>query len=193
MKGIIFNVLQEVADRDLGEGAWDHLLAAADVSGVYTSLGSYPDAELLALVDAATRMYGRSRDDVLRWFGSAALQLLSERYPVFFHGHRSLRTFLPTINDVIHKEVRKIYDGAVTPDFRFDHLSDDRLVMSYASRRGLCMFAEGLLEGAGQKFDERIELTQTHCLHRGDDRCVFDLSFRASASATSTAAAPSAK
>lgn len=182
MKGIIFNLLEEVADRDFGEGAWDRLLDEAQVSGIYTSLGSYPDAELMALVAAATRLFGRAPEDVLRWFGSAALQLLAERYPVFFHGHDSLRTFLPTINDVIHKEVRKIYAGAGTPDFRFGKISDASLQMSYVSERGLCMFAEGLLEGAAGQFEEDVAIAQPQCMHRGDPQCVFEVSFQKRAS-----------
>ena len=178
MKGIIFNLLEEVAERDFGEGAWDRLLDEAKVAGVYTSLGSYPDAELMALVAAATRLFGRAPADVLRWFGAAALQLMAERYPVFFHGHRSLLTFLPTINDVIHREVRKIYAGASTPDLRFDQISDGHLVMSYASDRGLCMFAEGLVEGAASRFGEDVTIRQPQCLHLGDALCVFDVAFQ---------------
>jgi hypothetical protein len=182
MKGIIFNLLEEVAERDFGEGAWDQLLDQAKVAGVYTSLGSYPDAELMALVAAATRLLGRAPEDVLRWFGAAALQLMAERYPVFFDGHHSLLTFLPTINDVIHKEVRKIYAGAGTPDFRFDRISDGHLVMSYVSSRGLCMFAEGLLEGAASRFAEDVTIQQPQCLHFGDAQCVFDVTFHRRAS-----------
>ncbi len=181
MKGIIFNLLEEVIDREIGEGAWDAVLDRAQVEGVYTSLGNYPDAEMMALVEAASRLFGKSPAEVLRWFGAAALQLLAERYPVFFQGHHSLATFLPTLNDVIHKEVRKIYAGADVPDFRFDPPSPGRLVMSYASSRGLCAFAEGLIAGAARHFGEDVELAQPQCTHRGDPRCVFDLSYFRSA------------
>lgn len=177
MKGIIFNLLEEVVDREIGEGAWDGLLEAARVEGVYTSLGNYPDAEMVSLVGAAAERFGKTPAEVLRWFGAAALHLLAERYPVFFHGHKSSETFLPTLNDVIHKEVRKIYAGADVPDFRFEPPAPGRLVMSYASARGLCAFAEGLITGTARHFGEDVALTQTQCTHRGDPRCVFDLSF----------------
>lgn len=178
MKGIIFNLLEEVADAKFGEGTWDRLLEAAKLEGIYTSLGSYPDAELMALLEAAQERFGKTQTEVLRWFGSAAVQPLTLRYPAFFTGHTSLQTFMLTLNDVIHKEVRKIYAGAIAPDFGFEHVASGRLVMSYVSSRGLCMFAEGLLHGTAQHFGEEVALHQTECMLRGEARCVFDLSFQ---------------
>ncbi len=53
MKGIIFNLVEEVVRNRYGEDTWDELLDAAGLDGAYTSLGSYPDEELLRLVAAA--------------------------------------------------------------------------------------------------------------------------------------------
>jgi predicted hydrocarbon binding protein len=49
--------------------------------------------------------------------------------------------------------------------------------MTYASPRRFCAFAEGLISGAAAHFAERVHVTQTECLHRGDTRCVFRMSF----------------
>ena len=182
MKGIIFNLLEDAVDRDQGEGTWDRVLEAAQVTGVYTSLGSYDDAELMRLMAVTARLSGRSMEASLRWFGGAALPMMAERYPVFFVGHTSTETFLPTLNDVIHREVRKIYAGADVPDFSFAYPAPGRLVMSYASTRGMCMFAEGLIDGAARHYGEVVELAQTECCHRGDARCVFEVVVRRGAS-----------
>ncbi|MBN3851729.1 heme NO-binding protein, partial [Paraburkholderia sp. Ac-20342] len=37
MKGIVFNLLEELVRREHGEDAWDDLLDAAHVQGAYTS------------------------------------------------------------------------------------------------------------------------------------------------------------
>ena len=50
MKGIIFNLLEEVVTQEHGEEAWEDLLDRSGVEGAYTSLGSYPDQEFLALL-----------------------------------------------------------------------------------------------------------------------------------------------
>ena len=53
MKGIIFNVAEEVVTDLYGADAWDSLLASAELEGAYTSLGNYDDAEIAAIIAAA--------------------------------------------------------------------------------------------------------------------------------------------
>ena len=49
MKGIIFNLLEEVVRKDYGDETWEDLLEAAQVDGAYTSLGNYPDEAMIKL------------------------------------------------------------------------------------------------------------------------------------------------
>src|SRR5689334_17847243 len=108
MKGIIFNLLEEVVRREYGEDTWDALLEAAQAGGSYTSLGNYPDEELMRLVGAAAARLQQPPDAIVRWFGKNALPLIANLYPRFFEGHTSTRPFLLTLNDIIHTEVRKL-------------------------------------------------------------------------------------
>ena len=39
MKGVVFNLLEQLVARDYGEDTWDALLDAGGLDGVYTSLG----------------------------------------------------------------------------------------------------------------------------------------------------------
>ncbi|HEX2015197.1 MAG TPA: heme NO-binding domain-containing protein, partial [Solirubrobacteraceae bacterium] len=147
MKGIMFNLLETVVVRDYGEDAWEDILDGAGVDGVYTSLGSYDDGELLALVGAASAKLDQPVDDVVRWYGRHALPLLADNYPQLFSPHEEARSFVLTLNEIIHPEVRKLYPGAITPEFGFDASDPDSLVMTYRSPRQLCALAEGLLQG----------------------------------------------
>ena len=80
-----------------------------------------------------------------------------------------------TLNAIIHPEVRKLYPGADVPEFSFDASTEDLLVMGYRSRRRLCGFAEGLLEGAGDHYGESVRIAQPRCMLRGDDSCVLEI------------------
>lgn len=175
MKGVVYNVLEEIVSREHGESTWDTLLDEAGVDGIYTSLGNYPDSELLAIVDAASAALGMTRDEVIRWFGQNALPLFAQRYPTLFEPHSEVRTFVLTLNEIIHPEVRKVYPGAAPPDFAFDASSPDLVVMDYTSARRLCAFAEGLLFGLADFYGERIAVTQSECMNRGDDRCRIEI------------------
>ena len=112
MKGVVFNLLEAVIRRDYGDDTWEALLEAAETDGAYSSLGNYPDEEVMKLVGAASSALNMPADDVVRWFGRNALPLLAKKHPHFFAAHKSTRPFLLALNDVIHSEVRKLYPGA---------------------------------------------------------------------------------
>lgn len=173
MKGIIFNLLEEVVRSEHGDAAWESLLEASALDGAYTSIGSYPDEHLMRLVDAASAALGQPAPEIIRWFGLRSLPLLAKRYPHFFVGHRSLLTFLPTLNHTIHSEVQMIYPGAEVPVFTFDLTTPDTLRMVYISKRRLCALAQGFIEASAAHFGEPAEITQPLCLTRGDERCEF--------------------
>jgi Haem-NO-binding len=177
MKGIVFNVLEELVARTYGEGTWDALLERTGLDGVYTSLGSYPDEDLMKLVRAASDALEMPSDDVVRWFGRNAIPLFAHRYPQLFEPHDSTRSFVLTLNNIIHPEVRKLYPGAEVPEFDFDSSSNGALVMGYRSQRRLCAFAEGLLEGTAAHYGERLTIEQPRCMNRGDERCVLEIAF----------------
>ena len=177
VKGIIFNLVEEVVTASYGGDTWDSLLDAAGLDGVYTSLGSYADDDLVALVAAASDALGLPADAVVRSLGEGAVPLLVDRYPRFFDGHQSTISFLLTLNDIIHPEVRKLYPGAEVPDFDFEMPEASLLIIGYQSRRQLCALAEGFILGAATRYDEQVEITQPRCLLRGDDKCLIRCSF----------------
>lgn len=177
MKGIVFNLLEEVVTKEYGDETWDRLLDEAGLSGAYTSLGSYADGEVVALVGAASCALGLSPQDILRWFGQRAMPLLAARYPGFFSGHTDAKSFLLTLNNIIHPEVRKLYPGAVTPVFDFDARDDGSMVIGYSSPRKLCALAEGFMLGAAEHYREHADIAQPQCMHEGAAKCVFHVRF----------------
>jgi hypothetical protein len=170
VKGIVFTLLEDAVAAEHGEDAWDDLLDGAGLVGAYTSLGDYPDADLYKLVERASATLGLTSQEVIRWFGRSALPRLAVSYPGFFE-HPNTRSFLYTLNDIIHPEVRKLYPGADVPWFDFSERPNGDLVMGYDSHRRLCAFAEGLIEGAAAHFDEPVAITQPTCMLRSDPAC----------------------
>jgi hypothetical protein len=173
VKGIVFNLVEGVVRTEHGDDVWDQVVDDAGVTGAYTSLGSYPDEDLMAIAGTVAVRLGTDPSSVVRHVGHQSIATLSERYPEFFAPHDNVRSFLLTLNDIIHPEVRKLYPGALVPDFEFR--SDDPAVLelAYHSDRGRCDLAEGLILGAADHYAQRIELTQPQCVHRGDPVCVL--------------------
>jgi hypothetical protein len=182
LKGIVFNLLEQVVTDEYGASAWDSMLDAAQLDGGYTAVGSYDDAELGRIVGAASSALETDPDALVRWFGGRALPLLHTRYPQFFASHHDARSFILTLNDVIHPEVRKLFPGADAPEFIFDTTDPNVLVLSYVSSRGLCAFAEGLIDGAAAQFGETVDIVQRECTKRGDSQCVLACTFSTASS-----------
>ena len=181
MKGIVFNLLEDVVTAHLGDEAWDETLDSANVNGSYTSLGSYDDEEFVALLGAIAKRTGQPAGDTLRWFGQKSMPFLAQRYTEFFSTHNSLRSFLLSLNDVIHAEVRKLYPGAEVPVFEFETPSGEAghgsLIIHYNSKRRLCLLAEGFIAGAADCFAEAVAVSQRQCMHQGADHCVIVCQF----------------
>jgi hypothetical protein len=177
MKGIVFNLLEQVVTEEFGENAWDDVLDGAGSQGAYTAVGSYPDADFMGLVATASRQLDQPVDDLVRWFGTKAVPHFAQLYPQFFAPFADTRSFVLTLNDVIHPEVRKLFPGADVPNFDFSTPDEHSVSIGYQSARKLCSFAEGLVEGAAAHYGETVAIVQTKCMKQGDPRCVLVCEF----------------
>jgi heme-NO-binding protein len=177
MKGIIFNLLEEVVTTHIGEKTWDGILDTAGADGAYTSLGNYPDEEFIKLLGALSLQSGKSDRETLKWFGQLSMPFLAQRYSEFFTAHSGMRSFLLSLNDVIHAEVRKLYPGAEVPMFEFETppgaAAHDTLIIHYRSKRRLCQLAEGFIAGASDQFREKVSVTQSNCMLDGAEACAL--------------------
>ena len=171
MKGIVFNLLEDAVTQKHGTDGWCDLIDAAGMDGVYTSLGSYADEELFALLDAASEMLSIPRTVLLERFGRAAMPMLAERYGVFFEDHTSARSFVLSVNEIIHPEVRKLYAGAGCPNFQFGEDDQGRTLIGYQSPRNMCRLAHGFILGAADHFGSTAQVEHLSCMHDGAETC----------------------
>ncbi|HET7313205.1 MAG TPA: DUF2378 family protein [Salinisphaera sp.] len=84
MKGVLFNVVEDVVSEHLGDAAWDQLLEDAGIDRGYTALGNYPETEMRALIAATAKALGHSPRQVTCWMGRRAIGHFFKRYPHYF-------------------------------------------------------------------------------------------------------------
>ena len=171
----MFNWLERVVVDEYGEDLWDELIEAAKVSGAYTSMGGYSDDDLMGLVHAATVVLDQSESEILRWFGHGTLVLLAEGHRDLFDAHRTTRSFVLGLNDVVHPAARRLTPGAETPTFVCNTASPDTLLIEYQSGRSLCALAQGLIEGVAAQYGESARVSHRECQRSGDPRCLLEL------------------
>jgi hypothetical protein len=179
MKGIIFNVLEDVVVQQFSQDVWEDLIDKAGVGGAYTSLGNYSDEELASLVTTSAAALGKTPGEVLRWFGQSAMPLLATRFPALFEPHKSSRDFVLSVNKIIHPEVRKLYAGASCPFFHFAPSECGSMLMAYHSQRKLCILAQGFIEGAATHYHDRADVHHRECMHNGDEKCLLEIKWAA--------------
>ncbi len=182
MKGVVFNILEDVVSEEHGESAWDDLLDEAGVEGAYTAIGSYSDAEFVQLLQCLPGAQDYALSEALRLFGRSAMARLAALYPALFEPHSSTTPFLLTLNDIIHPAVRCLYPGADVPvfDFTVAPVEDGSdLVVGYRSARRLCYLAEGFIEGAAAHFGESVAVCQAECMNNGAPECLISCTFSA--------------
>lgn len=176
LKGIIFNIVEEVISQASGPETWDELLTLTELSGIYTSLGSYPDKELMDLVAAASKLSDTPTPELLEFVGQESIPLLNERFPKFFDDAPNARTFILGLNTIIHPEVRKLYAGASCPHFKFVE-TPGTLTLGYNSPRKLCHLAQGFIQGLARHYGEQIAMEQPSCMHDGAPMCHIRLTW----------------
>ncbi|WP_189514432.1 heme NO-binding domain-containing protein [Kushneria pakistanensis] len=175
MKGIIFNMFNDIVVSRFDEQTWEEILGHARVDGAYTSLGNYDDHDMFALVGAAGHHMGMTPQECLQWLGREMLPRLGGIYPGMLERFQNTFSMLKALNNVIHPEVVRFHPDAIVPVFHYYEVGTDSMVMEYCSARGICSFAHGLMQGCSDYFNETVGIDHTQCRHRGDERCLFHI------------------
>lgn len=178
MKGMVFTMLNDMVESEFGIETWDALLAATQPAsgGIYTSVEVYPDEELLAYVAALSAKLDVPARELVFAFGKYLLTRFAEAHGELFAGHDA-RSFLKSIDEQIHVEVRKLHPGVILPEFSYEDRDAGGLVMHYHSPRQLCHLAEGLIAGTAEHFNTPIDIEHAVCMHDGAGHCELSLRF----------------
>lgn len=162
MKGIVFTQLLEMVEQKFGYELVDSLLLTADLpsGGAYTSAGTYPPHEMVSLVTTLSQHTNQPVPDVLREFGGYLFQTFVVNYQHFIVAAPDAFSFLSSVHDYIHVEVKKLYADAELPYFSIERPDAQTLRMVYESNRKMADLAYGLIEGTLAHYNEEARITQ---------------------------------
>lgn len=175
MKGAVFITFETMVCEQFGLSVWEQLLALChpESEGIYISVESYKDEELFDFVAKLSELTETDVPILVEHFGHYLFHALNEKYPVFTEQKSDFFNFLNSIDTVIHKEVRKLYNDPNLPSLKCDMVSKDLMVMTYHSPRKLCILAEGLIRGAAEFYKVEYQLSHDICMHKEDEHCQF--------------------
>lgn len=174
MKGVIFRALEELVVTNYGMAQWDAFLEQGGLSErYYLGPQSYPDEELVKLVDVISVSLNTPKPQLIEAFGLYLFGYLARTHGDLVNKFSSFDVLIEGIDGIIHQEVQKLYSEPNLPTIAVDKISERELRVIYNSPRKLCFCAEGLIQGAAAHFATKIDLQHTECVHRGAQHCTF--------------------
>lgn len=174
MYGLIMNQFRQYVSNVLGSTAWEELTEAANIPTHSYFMGEvYPDEHLFKLVLATSRRTGTPLPVLLEQFGMFIAPTLLRVYrPLLQPDWRTLEVIEHT-EQAIHTVIRRRDPGATPPRVACERVTPAEVLVEYRSARRLCSVAKGIMQGIATEFGDRIVITETECMHFGDQRCLM--------------------
>ena len=162
MKGIVFNEFLEMVESKMGDEMLDDMLESVSLEseGIYTSVGTYPHEELVAMVSFLSKHLDTPVADLVRTFGEHLGHTFTVKFPAFFEQAGDTIGLLKSIDEHIHVEVKKLYPDADLPNFTFSEDKEGNFVLHYESVKGFADLAEGLIKATMEHYKENYSMTR---------------------------------
>lgn len=172
MHGIIFAELKKFVVTQMGPEAWNGLLQQIGAPGkVHLPTQVYPDAELVALVKAASQATGKEAPALLQAFGQFIAPDLLQLYRAQVNPNWKTLELLEHTEETIHRVVRLRDPNAKPPQLVVRRDGPSSVVIRYTSPRKLCDVAKGITRGVAEHYKEKVHIVDERCMLKGDDAC----------------------
>ena len=172
MHGIVFGELKQYVTARLGAPAWDELLADAGIGPkLYLAIQEYPDGELGAILQAASRRTGLEAPALLEDFGDFIGPHLVQMYRMYILPQWRTLDVIEHTEERIHKLVRVQHRGARPPYLSTTRRNENEIVVHYSSERRLCSLAKGIAKGIARHYGEPLAIRDLTCMHKGAKTC----------------------
>jgi hypothetical protein len=161
MHGIIHAELKKYVDVKHGPEAWQTILQRAGLSTAsYMPIGSYPDADAVAIVTAASSLTGTPAEKLLEDFGEFIAPDLLDMYRSLIRPEWKTLELLLHTEETIHRVVRIQNAGAKPPKLRFEQTKPNQLKFYYNSPRKMSAVAKGIIKGVAKHYGEMAMISE---------------------------------
>lgn len=162
MKGIVFTELLKMIEEVFSLEMADKIINESNLpsKGIYTTVGTYDYKEIIELVSHLSQETGIPVPELEVTYGQYLFKSFTKHYGSLMAEDYSFFTFLTSVNDVIHVDVKKLYPDAELPHLAYQQVNDKKLILDYRSSRNLSALAEGLIKGSAEYFGVNIKLSR---------------------------------
>ncbi len=182
MHGLIFVTWEKYLAERFGETLLKEYREAIGETAATSPLASrtYSDDVLLAGVKTSCQLTNVPLDTLLWEYGRYfMLNGLTSHLCAYLLTKVSNGRDLLLMMRKAHAQMRRLPDGLTPPLFEYQAISTSANDVSliYDSPRQLCALLWGAVEGAAQRYGQRVQVVEISCMKRGAPVCRFDLHF----------------
>ncbi len=182
MHGLIFVTWEKYLSERFDETFFKDYREAIGETPSTSPLASrtYSDETLLAGVEAACKLSGVSLDTILWEYGRYfIINGLTSHLCAYLLTKVTNGCELLLMMRKAHAQMRRLPDGLTPPLFEYQAISDSKneLALIYDSPRHLCALLWGAIEGAAQRYGQRVQVVEVSCMKHGAPICRFELRF----------------
>ncbi len=165
MKGILFSEFISLVEDKFGLETCQSMLDDSEDPGIYTSVGTYDHRDLIKLISTLSKLTGVSSSDLQQVYGESVFNQLFNSMPELEGKYDNTFSFIKSVEESIHIEVKKLYPQAKPPRFSFISESASELVMDYHSARCLSHVCFGLIKGCANHFNQAVTIDMAALSH----------------------------
>jgi hypothetical protein len=186
MHGLIFVTWEKYLSERFGEALLKDYRAAIGETPATSPLASrtYTDEVLQLGISTACDLTATSPDTMLWDYGRYFIvNALTNHLCAYLLTKVNNGRDLLLMMRQAHAQLRRLPDGLTPPLFEYEALVDppdnSALILIYNSPRQLCALLWGAVEGAAQRYGQRVEVSEVSCMKRGAPVCRLELHFSA--------------
>ncbi len=183
MHGLIFVTWEKYIAERFGQQLFQTYRASIGETTTTAPLASliYSDETFIVGVQSLCSLTGLHANTVLHEYGRYFIinGLTSHLCAYFLTRVHSGRDLLLIMREG-HAQMRRTPDGLTPPLFSYEtsFVHPNGLVLLYDSPRKLCSILLGAIEGAGERYGEKVNIIERSCMRYGARVCRFEVSFQ---------------
>ena len=179
MYGMVNRAIEQFIKEKHSQSTWERVASKAAVEDEFMSMEQYPDSASVNLVVGLSEVTGQTPTQVLADIGEYWVEFAhnSEYGELLDMAGDTLPEVLSNL-DEMHMRVGQSFDELKPPSFWISDLTDDSMILHYASERdGLAPMVVGLVRGLGKLLDTACSVIQVGFKGDTSDHDEFAVAF----------------
>jgi hypothetical protein len=159
MHGIIYSNLYRFVRENHGAEILEKIKNDAKVStNFYDTNKSYPDSEILNLLNSACNTLKIDIENLLEIFGNYIAPKLLVAFKSFIDPEWGCLDLLERTETFAHKAVRMTMKESTPPILKIKRVNKDQVLIEYTSERKLISLGIGIIKTFGDKYNEKLQI-----------------------------------